>query len=120
MEQLLPCAFHEVLDGLLCDAILKVGIYPTKGELLPFIMAYLMDGIVVEASIVTVFVQNFDSVFCRVLFEGKLGGKCFVGLVVELEVDKLEVAEVVNKNCGTFVVLLGEFAFQLCKNSHFC
>jgi hypothetical protein len=57
--------------------------------------------------------------FCSVLFEGKLGSECFVRLVVKLEVGKLEAAEVVNKDGGTFVVLLGEFAFQMCKISHF-
>ncbi len=57
--------------------------------------------------------------FYSVLFEGKLGGKCFVGLVIELEVDESEAAEVVNKDGGAFVALLGEFAFQLCKKSHF-
>ncbi len=54
--------------------------------------------------------------FCSVLFKGKLCGKCFVGLVVELEVDKTEVVILVDKDVGAFVVLLGEFAFQLCKN----
>ncbi len=58
--------------------------------------------------------------FCSILFEGKLGGKCFVGLVLKLEVDESEEAEVVDKDCGAFVALLGEFAFQLCKKSHFC
>jgi hypothetical protein len=58
--------------------------------------------------------------FCSVLFKGKLGGKCFFGLVVKLEVDKLEAAEVVGKDGGAFVALLGELAFQLCKKSHFC
>ena len=58
--------------------------------------------------------------FCSILFKGKLGGECFSGLVVELEVDKSEAAEVVDKDGGAFVVLLGEFAFQLCKKSHFC
>ncbi len=58
--------------------------------------------------------------FCCVLLEGKLGSECFVGSVVELEVDKLEVAEAVNVDGGAFVVLLGEFAFQLCVKSHFC
>ncbi len=72
-----------------------------------------------EATIVTVVVQDFESVFCRILFEGKLGSKCFVGLVVELEVNKLEAAEVVDKDVGAFVVLLGEFAFQLCIKTHF-
>ncbi len=57
--------------------------------------------------------------FCSVLFEGKLCGKCFVGLVVDLEVDEMEVAIVVDKDGGAFVVLLGEFALQLCKKTHF-
>ncbi len=57
--------------------------------------------------------------FCHVLLEGKLGGKCFVRSIVELELDKLEAAEVVNKDGGAFVALLGEFAFQLCIKSHF-
>jgi hypothetical protein len=43
-------------------------------------------------------VQDFDSVFCCVLFKGKLGSKCYVRLVVKLEVGEFEVAEVVNKD----------------------
>ncbi len=58
--------------------------------------------------------------FCCILFKGKLGGKCFFGLVVKLEVDKLEGAEVVDKDGGAFVSLLGEFAFQLCIKLHSC
>ncbi len=112
-------AFQKVLDGLLGNAILKVGIYSTKGELLPCVMACLSEGVVMEASVVAVVVQDFDSVFCRVLFEGKLGGKCFVGFVVELEVDKMEAAEVVDGDGGALISLLGEFAFQLCVKSHF-
>ena len=57
--------------------------------------------------------------FCRVLLKGKLGGTCLVGSIVKLGVDKLETAEVVNKDGGAFVALLGEFSFQLCKKSHF-
>jgi hypothetical protein len=56
VEQLLACAFQEVLDGLLGDAILKVGIYPTEGDLLPCFMAYLSEGIDVELSIVAMVV----------------------------------------------------------------
>ncbi len=58
--------------------------------------------------------------FCHILLKGKLGGKCFVGSIIKLEVGKLEAAEVVDKDGGTFVALLGEFAFQLCIKSHFC
>ncbi len=57
--------------------------------------------------------------FCRVLLEVKLGGECFDGSIVKLEMDKLEAAEVVNKDGGAFVALLGEFPFQLCVRSHF-
>jgi hypothetical protein len=56
MEQLLLCAFQEVSDGLLGNAILEVGIYPTEGELLPCPMACLLEGIVMKASIVTMIV----------------------------------------------------------------
>ncbi len=51
-------------------------------------MACLLEGVVVEASVVTVAMEDLDSVFCSVLLKGKLGGKCCVGLVVELEGDK--------------------------------
>jgi hypothetical protein len=119
MEQLLSCAFQEALDGLLGDVVLEVAIYPTEGELLPCFVVCLLEGIVVEASVVAMVVQDFDSVFCHVLLKGKLSGKCFVGSIVELEMDKSEMAEVVNKDGGAFVVLLGEFAFQLSKKFHF-
>jgi hypothetical protein len=56
MEQLLLCAYQEVPDGSLGDAILEVGIYPTEGELLPCFVACLSEGIVMEASIVAMVV----------------------------------------------------------------
>jgi hypothetical protein len=110
VEQLLPCAFQEVPDDLLDNAILKVGINPTEGELLPCVVACLSEGIVMEVSIAAVIMEDFDSMFCSVLFKGKHDSECFVGLVVELEVDKAEAAEVVDKDGGTLVALLGKFA----------
>ena len=56
MEQLLPCAFQEVSDGLLGDVVLEVAIYPTEGELLPCLMACLLEGVVAEVSIVAMVV----------------------------------------------------------------
>jgi hypothetical protein len=101
-------------DGSLGDAILKVGIDPTEGELLPRVVACLSEGVVMKTSIVAVVMGDLDSMLCSILLEGKLGGESFVGLVVELDVDKLKAAEVVNKNSGTLVALLGKFALQLC------
>jgi hypothetical protein len=120
MEQLLPCAFQEVPDGSLGDAILKVGIDSIEGDLLSCIVACLLEGVVMEASVVAVIMQDLDSVFCSVLLKDELGGKWFVGLAVELEVDKSDAAEVVGKDGGALVVLLGKFALQLCIKTYFC
>ncbi len=56
VEQLLACTFQEVLDGLLSDAILEVGIYPTEGELLPCFVGCLLEGVVAESSLVAMVV----------------------------------------------------------------
>jgi hypothetical protein len=73
----------EVADSLLRNAILEVGIDPTKGKLLSFCTATVLEGVVHEASIVAVVVEDADamllgkvlertlSVHC--LFRGKLG-----------------------------------------------
>jgi hypothetical protein len=53
MEQLLPCTFQEAFNGSLGDAILEMGVRPTEGELLPCFMTCLSEGIVMEASVVT-------------------------------------------------------------------
>jgi hypothetical protein len=63
--------------------------------------------------------EDLDSMFCSVLLKGKLGSKCFVGLVVELGVDKAEAAEVVNEDGGALFALLGKFTFQLCIKTYF-
>jgi hypothetical protein len=120
VEQFLPHALREVLDGLLGDAILKVGIDPTEGELLPCVVACLLEGVVMEVLVIAVIMEDLGSMFCSILFKGKLGGECFLGLVVELEVDKLKAAIVVDKDGGTLIALLGKFAFQLCIKSYFC
>jgi hypothetical protein len=73
-----------------------------------------------EASVVAVVMKDLDSVFCQVLLKGKLGGKCFVGLVDEVEVNKSKAAIVVKKDGGALIAFLGECAFQLCIKFHFC
>ena len=72
---------------MLSNAVLEVGIYPTEGELLPCIVACLLEGVVMKTSVVTVVMEDLGSMLCSVLLEGKLGGESFLGLVVKLEVD---------------------------------
>ncbi len=101
---------------MLGNAIFKVGIDPTEGELLPCVVACLSEGIVVKTSIVAVVMKDLDSMLCSVLLKGKLGGESFVGLVVKLEVDELKAAEVVNKGGGALVAR--KFALQLCIKTY--
>jgi hypothetical protein len=45
MEKLLPCALAEVTDSLLHDAVLEVGIDPTKGKTLSLDAATVLDSL---------------------------------------------------------------------------
>jgi hypothetical protein len=83
-------------------------------------MACWLEGVVVKTSIVTMIMEDLDSMFCSVLLRGKLGSECFVGLVLKLEVDEAEAAKVVDKDGGALVALLGKFAFRLCIKTYFC
>jgi hypothetical protein len=73
-----------------------------------------------EASVFAAIMEDLDSMICSVLFKGKLSSKCLIGLVIELKVDKAEAAEVVDKDGGALIVLLGKFALQLCIKTYFC
>ncbi len=111
MEQLLACALQEIADGLLREAILEVRIYATKGELLSCVMTCLLEGVLVKFLLVAVVVEDFHSVFSRVLLKGKLGNKCLCPQIVDLKVNKAEMAEMVDKHGDALAVLLGEFPF---------
>ena len=45
MQQLLACAFREVADGVLGDAILKVGVHATEGMLLARVVTCLFNSL---------------------------------------------------------------------------
>ena len=63
VQQLLLCAFGEVADGVLGDAILKVGVHATEGELMVCIVACLFEGVVGKSTNVTVVVVDSDTMF---------------------------------------------------------
>ncbi len=81
-------------------------------------MACLSEGVVVKTSVVAAVMEDLDSMLCSVLLKCELGGKGFVGLVIELKVDKSKAAEVVDKDGGALVALLGKFALQLCIKTY--
>ena len=74
VEQLLACALREIADRALGDAILEVGIHAAEGELLSCVVAGLLEGVVVEAPVVTVVVEYLHAVLGSKCFEGTFGG----------------------------------------------
>jgi hypothetical protein len=90
MEELLPCTLLEIPDGFLGNAILEVGIDPTKGESLPFGTAAVLEGVVCKSSIVAVVVEYAYAMLLGKVFKGLFG---FHGLLegkLGHEVDILE------------------------------
>jgi hypothetical protein len=108
MEELLPRTLPEISDGFLCNAILEVGIDPTKGESLSFGAAAVLEGVVCKFSAVAVVVEDADAVLLGKVLKGLLG---FHGLLRDElghQMDVLEPRVVVHKDGGCRVALLGE------------
>jgi hypothetical protein len=74
VEQLLASTLGEVVDGVLGDAILEVGIDAAKGELLSCVVAGLLEGIVLEAPVVAVVVLDPHTVLGSEGLKGAFGG----------------------------------------------
>ena len=92
VEQLLARALQEIVDGALGDPVLKMGIHTAEGELLSRFMAGLLESAVMEAPIVAVVVEYPHAVLGGKCLEGAFGSKSFRGCIVNLEVDKAQVA----------------------------
>ncbi len=69
VEELLACAFREIADRALGDAILEMSIDSAEGELLSRVVAGLFEGVVL-APIIAVVMEDFHAV---------LGGECLKG-----------------------------------------
>ena len=69
MKQLFPPSLSDVLNCSLSNAILKVGIDATVGELLLLLTAMGNEGIVCEVAVVCLILFNDDVVVGDELFE---------------------------------------------------
>ena len=83
---MLGCAFREVANAALGDAILEVGVYATEGELLVCVMTCLFEDVDGKLPIVTVVVVDSDAVFGSKGLEGVFGGNSFDRQVIDLGV----------------------------------
>ncbi len=104
---------------MLSDPVLKMGIHAVEGELLLHFVAGLLESVVMEAPVVAVVVEYPHAMLGSECLEGAFGSKSFRGCIVDLEVDEVQVAEVVDEDGGAPVAPLGEFALHLRKESDF-
>ena len=78
MQQLFPLGLSDIMDCSLSNAILKVGIDATIGELLLLLIAMCNEGIVHKASIVCMIVFDGNNVVGCELLESQF---CFEGFI---------------------------------------
>jgi hypothetical protein len=119
MEQLLARALREVADRAPGDPILKMGIHTAEGELLLRFVAGLFESVVLEAAIVAVVVEYPHTVLGGECLEGAFGSESFRRCIIDLKVDEVQAAEVVDKDGGAPVAPLGKFSFHLREESDF-
>jgi hypothetical protein len=79
VEQLLVCAFREIVDRALGDAILEMSIDSGEGELLLRVMAGLFEGVVLEAPIIAVVMLDSHAVLGGEGLEGAFGLDSLLG-----------------------------------------
>ncbi len=79
VQQLLVRALQEIADGALGNAILKIGIYATEGDLLARFVARLLERIVEELTVVAVIMLNFYTMLGGKGLKGTFGGDGFGG-----------------------------------------
>ena len=111
MEELLPCTLVEVPDGFLCDAILGMGIDPTKGMTSSLGAAAVLECVVSESLIVAMVVEDADAVLLGKVLERALGFHCFFRGELGHEMDVLKLGVLGNKGGGCSVAFLGECSF---------
>jgi hypothetical protein len=111
MEKLPPCTLAEVHDGFFCNAVLEVGVDPTKGEPLPLGTAAVLEGIVHKLSIVAVVVKDADAMMLGKVFKCAFDFHHLFRAELGHEVNVLELGVVINKDSGHCVAFLGECSF---------
>ncbi len=77
MKELLPCTLMEVPDSLLHDAVLEMGVDPTKGKTLSLGAAADLESIVHKLSVVAMVVEDADAVLLGKVLERMLSFHCF-------------------------------------------
>ncbi len=104
--------------AFLCNAILEVGVDSTKGELLPFGTAAVLEGIVCKLSVVAMVVEDADTVLSGKVLKGLFGFHCLFGGELGHKVDVLQSLVVVGKDSGRCIAFLGECSLQLSNEAH--
>ena len=78
------CAFGEVADGALGDAILEVGVHATEGELLTRVVAGLFECVVGKSTIGAEVMQDSDTMLSSEGLGGTFCGDGFDQRIIHL------------------------------------
>lgn len=120
MQKLLSCTFLQVSDGLLCDAILEMGIDTAVADRLLALLAMACEGIVVKAAIIAVVVLDRNTVLQCYVLGGLLGSNGLCRGEIMHQKYLAEAGKMINKNGGSSVALNGKFSFHLGNESNLC
>ena len=82
MEQLLVRALREIADGALGNAIMEMGIHTAEGGLLSCVVAGLLEGVVMEAPVVAVVVEDRHAVLGGECLEGAIGSESYADVLL--------------------------------------
>jgi hypothetical protein len=97
IEELLPHALAEVMDGLLRNAILEVGIDPAKGKMLSLGAVTILESVVHEMSIVTMVMEDADAMLLGEMLKCALSFDCFFRGELGHKMDVLELGVMIKK-----------------------
>ena len=117
---LFSSTFHDLLDCALHQAILEVGIDPTIGESLLPLGIVVLEVVFIESTLICMIMFGVDEMISGELFEGEFGLDDFIAEGACHHVNIVEALEMVYKNCCCLVVLHGEFALELAKETWLC
>ena len=113
MEEHGACMFSKVSDAPFSNSILVMGTNSTKGDSLACVMDIVHESTFCKTSIVSMIMLDDYSHGGSISFKGLLGLYGFISSSASGDMDKGEPREVVSKDGGCFVSVMGQPAFDL-------
>ena len=102
---------------MLGNPILEMGIHAAKGELLPCLLACLLECVVGKSAVVAVIMFDSDATLCCKFLECLFCLQCFGRSLRCHEMNIAQSREVIDKDCAIIISASCKFAFKLSNKS---